>query len=89
VWQRGQGAATSTAAEIRPGWELCVLGGTTAMYKDEELKALADEWKHQGKSGGPVTLLDLAVALARASSTSDDDESAAGDGAEDPLHEAE
>ena len=59
------------------------------MDKDEELKALADEWKHQGKSGGPVTLLDLAVALARASSRTDDDESAAGDGAEDLLHTVE
>ena len=67
---------------------MCVLGGITAMDKDEALRALADEWKHQGKSGGPVTLLDLAVALARASATSDDD-GGAGNGVEDLLHQAE
>ena len=36
------------------------------MDRSEALDALADEWRKQGKVGGPPTLWDLAVALARA-----------------------
>ena len=56
------------------------------MDRDTALDELAREWAREGKVGGPPTLWDLAVALARANSIGGDDADvrAAGAGGEDP-----
>ena len=54
------------------------------MDRAEALEELATEWRARGVVGAAPSLWDLAVALARAGITGDGDESAAGDGEQDP-----